>query len=561
MNKVINFLKENRMLLIVLVAAVLSFILDYETGALCMAAVAPIADPSKSAPNDPVNPETNNMASPDGNGAGQDLSGTQASATQTKEGGLAQPEYDQDVVKFRPQKYVLLNAARTIAQQKTTKDYEITHFRIGEDVLRGTTKAEIAATSNNKIKLTAANYDGDLKLLTVGRTVLAQGVNGYRDGSKTKVEGELMLFVTGINSDNTEVTLRSLNGPATTEGEYTDYLDDMSSPVIPSGTTFCIGAIAGAESQQEVAPDNFQPRPKTVYLQKQIMNVVITDHQKKILTKVPWALTDIKASALSKFSKTAEYTLWTGKQKRFKMNVDPSLGEEYVYTSEGILRQLSNTIGLDDKIKFSDITAITKLQFTEESENDEAIAFCGKDILEDIINIDWVNHNVQLDQSETEFGVKIRKFVNNFGTLNIVYAPALNDLGYSKFMVVVDMKAARYYTNIQKKEKTVDMSKGAKDTREAERYIYIEAGALALRGYNSILVGPSSLIAERNMSSTAQPVTVISEALPSNPYTGMLIVLDKAIKVSDTLTLDADKVYKYNGTTWEVYTGVIYGNV
>ena len=126
-------------------------------------------------------------------------------------------------------------------------------------------------------------------------------------------------------------------------------------------------------------------------------------------------------------------------------------------------------------------------------------------------------------------------------------------------MVVIDAASARYYTNISKKEKSVDMSQGATGTREAERYIYIESSALALRGYNSILVGPSSMSAQRNISATSQPVTIVSDALPDNPYNGMLIVLDKDIVVSEELTLTADKVYQYNGSTWVVYNGVING--
>jgi hypothetical protein len=332
----------------------------------------------------------------------------------------------------------------------------------------------------------------------------------------------------------------------------------MTCPAIPSGTTLIVCAIAGAESQQEVAPDNFQPRPKTVYLQKQIFNVVFTDYQKRIITKARWAIKDIKAEALRKFSAKAEYSLWLGKQKRFKMLVDPTMGEEYVYTSEGILRQLSNTLGIsDDGIEFKDITAITKIQFTEFSEHDEADMYCGKDMLEDIINMKDINDRIRLTQETTEFGVKVLAFSNNFGKLNLIYAPALNKIGYSKFAVVVDMKGARYYTNISKTERTIDMKKGAKDTREASRYIYIEGGALALRGFNSILVGPASLIAKRNVSKSARPVVMCGE-LPATPYEGMLILLNEDITVNN-VTYSSDKVYEYTQGAWNQYVGTVNG--
>ena len=526
-------------------------------GGMVMAEVPTVPDPNN--PVDPVDPNVDNLPNPDGKGAGQGLTGTQASATQLKEGDLAQPDYDEDVIHFRCHKFVLLNRARTVAQQRTCRDYETIHFRIGEEELSGVTKANIAAAAS--IKLNASNFDGDLKLLTPGSTLYVQGVSGYADGSASKTEGDLMLFVVA-NPTLKEATCQAINGPAVTNGEYNDSLDDMTCPAIPSGTPIVVCAIAGAESQQEVTPDNFQPRPKTVYLQKQIFNVVFTDYQKRIITKARWAIKDIKAEALRKFSAKAEYTLWLGKQKRFKMLVDPTMGEEFVYTSEGVLRQLSNTLGIsDDGIEFTDITAITKIQFTEFSEHDEADMYCGKDMLEDIINMKDINDRIRLTQETTDFGVKILAFHNNFGKLNLIYAPALNKFGYSKFAVVIDMKGARYYTNISKTERTIDMKKGAKDTREATRYVYIEGGALALRGYNSILVGPASLIAQRNVSTSARPV-VMTDSLPGTPYAGMLILLKNpvTITVNNTeVTLDTDHVYEYSEGIWTQYTGVVNG--
>jgi hypothetical protein len=536
-----------------LVSCILCMLAVLTGGGMAMAEVPIVPDPNN--PVDPVDPKVDNLPNPDGTGAGQDLSGTQASATQLKEGDLAQPDYDEDVIHFRCHKFVLLNRARTVAQQRTCRDYETIHFRLGEEDLCGKTKAAIAA--GDSIKINASNFDGDLKLLTPGSTIYVQGVDGYADGSTTKKEGDLMLFVVA-NPTLKEATCQAINGPAKVNGEYNDSLDDMTCPAIPANTPLVVCAIAGAESQQEVAPDNFQPRPKTVYLQKQIFNVVFTDYQKRIITKARWAIKDIKAEALRKFSAKAEYTLWLGKQKRFKMLVDPTMGEEFVYTSEGVLRQLSNTLGIsDDGIEFRDVTAITKIQFTEFSEHDEADMYCGKDMLEDIINMKDINDRIRLTQETTDFGVKILAFHNNFGKLNIIYAPALNKIGYSKFAVVIDMKGARYYTNISKTERTVDMKKGAKDTREATRYIYIEGGALALRGFNSILVGPASLIAKRNVSKSARPVNMVN-TLPATPYEGMLILLNEDITVNG-VNYSSDLVYEYTQGAWNQYVGTVNG--
>ena len=155
-----------------LVSVLLCMLAVVTGGGMAMAEVPTVPDPSN--PVDPVDPTVDNLPSPDGNGAGQALIGTQASATQLKEGDLAQPDYDEDVIHFRCHKFVLLNRARTVAQQRTCRDYETIHFRIGEEDLAGVTKANISAAAS--IKLNATNFDGDLKLLTPGSTLYVQGV-------------------------------------------------------------------------------------------------------------------------------------------------------------------------------------------------------------------------------------------------------------------------------------------------------------------------------------------------------------------------------------------------
>lgn len=545
MKKTIKFLTAHKWQML----SMLLFVLAVVTGGagVCMA-----ADPV-----DPVDPNANDLGSPDG-GAGQDLTGTQASGTQARLGELVEPEYDPDVVHFRCHKYVLLTDARTLAQQRTCTGYEVTHWRIGDEEMSGKITAQINASSDNAIVLNKQNFEGNLRLLIPGTTLACIGVPGYADGSQTKKDGgDLVLYVEST-VPGVSATCRAINGPATVDGEYDDTLDSMSCPQIAQNTIVSINSVAGAESQQEVTPDNAQPRPKTVYLQKQILNVVITDHYKQLLKKTPWAEKDIKAEALRKFQQKAENTLWTGRQKRWKQPQGDNLGEEFVYTSEGVLRQVTNYVGLDGKLDFEDVTALQKIQFTEFSEHDEAEAYCGKDKIEEIVNMDFTRHkDITYVQKKTDLGIVVRSLVSNFGTFNIKYAPALDKLGYRNFMVILDMKGARYYTNITKRERTNDMKKDGNGGREASRYIYIEAGALALRGYNSILAGPSAEIANKNLSREAKPVTIVNE-LPATPYDGMRIVLNNDIEAGG-VTYDAENIYVYTASTgrWTVESGTV----
>ena len=131
----------------------------------------------------------------------------------------------------------------------------------------------------------------------------------------------------------------------------------------------------------------------------------------------------------------------------------------------------------------------------------------------------------------------------------------------SKFGVVLDMKAARYYTNIKKREYNIDQKKAGNESREASRYIYIEAGALALRGYNSLLVGPSSEIISKNLSKGAKSVLIISDLSDvANAPVGTKILFKEDYTVGEgasAVTYSADKVYWKTANGWEEFTGEV----
>lgn len=552
MKKISNFMTKHGLLisLMFLMVAVL-------TGApgICFAADTPVVDPDPAHP-DPANPTVNNMGDSTGEGAGQNLPGTQASATQMREGGLADDEYDPDIVKYNAPKYVLLNLARTVAVQRKVNGYEIQHPRIGEAELVLRTTAAIAEAET--IKLTADNCMGDLNELGVSATIIVKGVKGYEQGSTTKTSGDLVLVVTSVDDDNAEITCRPLNGKAKTEGTKSDYLRDYKVPAIPANTELFISSYAGSESQKIVNPDNSQPRFATVYLQKRLFNIVITDHFREILKKTPWSFNDIKDQALANFSKKFERDLWDGEERRWIQKIDGQ--DEYTYTSKGILRQLTNTLGVDGKFKYAHIPAIGKIMFTKYAETTEAYLLCGKNKITEIANMEEIikHMDAKYDHKKTDYGIVVRDLVSNFGTLHIVYAPMMDEMGYDDFCVAVPLQIARYYRKV-KKESNIDLNKAGNDAREAQRYTYIEIAALALRGQNSMLIGPSSQIVEKNLSDNTQAVNIV-DALPENPTTGMIITFDEDLTYGtgdNAVVLDHEKAWQWNGTTWVEFTGTV----
>lgn len=496
---------------------------------------------------EPVNPDTNDRLSPGGKKDGQDLTGSQASSTQLREGGLLDKEWDSEIVKFYPFKTPILSIVRRMAKTVNIKNWSVSHQRVGGETLDGQVTQKIVA--GDTVEINSTNFSGSIRPFYKGTTVIVSGVPGYKEGSKTKTEGTLVLYV--IEANGKKAVMQAVNGIPKNEGDTRENLDNMTCPEIPVGTTLLAASSAASESQLTITPENFQPREKSVYVQKKLLNIVFTDDYEKVKKEQPITVADLKTDAIIKYNLRAERTYLMGIKSRFKAETGDGQIED-VYTSEGIINQLTNTYAIGDEYTLSDLIAISKLQFTEFSENDRCFAFCGKNAIERLENIklegshqnDFINHN--------EFDLSFKRFKNTFGSLDFIWAQTLDLMGMSDFMVIFDPKASRRYVKIGKREQTNDMSKGGGEVRDAKRWIHQEADSVALRGYNSILVGPASKI---NKIATESLGAIISAAkLPATPTKGMKVALTKDYVNGET-TYEAGTVYYYDGSAWSVYAG------
>lgn len=496
---------------------------------------------------EPVNPDTNDRLSPGDKKDGQDLTGSQASSTQLREGGLLEKEWDSEIVKFYPFKTPILSIVRQMAKTVNIKNWSVSHQRVGGETLDGQVTQKIVA--GDTVEINSTNFSGSIRPFYKGTTVIVSGVPGYKEGSKTKTEGTLMLYV--IEANGKKAVMQAVNGIPKNEGDTRENLDNMTCPEIPVGTTLLAASSAASESQLTITPENFQPREKSVYVQKKLLNIVFTDDYEKVKKEQPITVADLKTDAIIKYNLRAERTYLMGIKSRFKAETGDGQIED-VYTSEGIINQLTNTYAIGDEYTLSDLIAISKLQFTEFSENDRCFAFCGKNAIERLENIklegshqnDFINHN--------EFDLSFKRFKDTFGALDFIWAQTLDLMGMSDFMVIFDPKASRRYVKIGKREQTNDMSKGGGEVRDAKRWIHQEADSVALRGYNSILVGPASKI---NKIATESLGAIISAAkLPATPAKGMKVALTKDYVNGET-TYEAGTVYYYDGSAWSVYAG------
>ena len=554
MEKIIKFVKSGRFLMWMLL-----MILSVVTGGASLMAVGDAVAPQigdegpdpasaeEAKANEPVEAGKSDLNSPGGKQNGQDLTGSQASSTQLKEGNMIDEEWDRNIVKFYPYKTPLLSIARQVAAKVGIKNWTAKHMRIGGETLDGKTTAAI--TGGDTIELNSTNFSGSLRPFYKCSTVYVPDVEGYKEGSPTEREGILQLYV--IESNGKKVTLQATNGKAKNNGTPSTDLDSMTCPDIPSGTVFLVGSTAASESQLMVPPENSQPREKEVYVQKKLLNILFTTDFEKVQTKVPISVKDLKADAIMKYNLRAERSYWLGTKKRFKVLTEDGAVED-VYIAEGILPQLTNAYAIGDIQKWEDWIALSKLQFTDFAENNHAYVFAGKNFIENMekmkIEKDGKNDIINHD----EFDLTFKRIKDTFGTFDVVWDQTLDLMHMEDFAVIVDLKASRRYVRVANKERTNDMSKGAGAIRDAKRWIHEESDCIALRGYNSVLVGPEAKISKLGMTTLR---TIISAAkLPDTPAKGMKVALTEDYTAGD-VQYDKGSVYYYNGTKWEAYKG------
>ena len=486
--------------------------------------------------------EPTTEATADDKGLNTQLNGKAATATHATESEFEEDEIEQTIAVFRPYRFPLEYDIIKNAQQVAVKSYHPIHYRSGSNELEAVVgTSDITGTKGTNgvtYVLTESNIASGLQCLTACSTVYATKATGYDDNGVE--DGELCLFVTNVDGTTGAVTLLALN-PGT------------GTPVLPKGTKLILGTTAGYEAQMVVDPDNYQPVPVEVYLQKKLSNIVFTDEWMEQAKKVPFIEKDIRQNALFNFKRKNARTHWLGVKKRITVKAPNNLGEQHVYFEEGVLRQIPMVFAYKDgALEFKDLNTIAKMQFAKHSANNEARVYCGKNAIEALLNIDMTIHKEVKFEDVTEAGMTIRKWKNNFGTLEFVHDPTLDDIGKEDFMAVIDIKnAVRYVKRDQRTDKQ-DMKKGTGEVQEAQREIFSTIDCLALKGYNAILVGPQSKLDEMVALSSYGYECKEAAALSDSDPDGTIVILTAEAGGFPTGSI----VVKYNGE-WKLFNGDI----
>ena len=423
-------------------------------------------------------------AQEDNKGNDTQFQGKSATATDVRDAKIEAEDIDPRVARFRPFRFPIEWYIANKCKQVKSSSYEHSHFRSGATVLEDSNTAAITIAKAS-VSLNCSDFQNAAASLTECSEVFVPGVDGYAADGVT-VDGDLALYV--ISNDDEKVKLVAINPKGS------------GSITIPAGSSFVVGATACSESQMLVAPEAYLPEADTLYLQKKIANVIITDEWKEMAKKVEFITADVLHNGLYNFKRKCARTHWLGRQGRLDVKVKELNGNrEATYFERGILRQIPMVYAYSgDKFTFEDFMGITKLQFAHNSENNRAVAFCGLKAFQMIqaFAYNTAIHNGSVEfENITEMGINVSRWHDALGILDIVHDPTLDDIGYDDRIAVIDIENAVRYYKRNENQSTQDMKKTG-EAREAERTIISMIDCIGLKGYNAVLVTPASKLAD-----------------------------------------------------------------
>lgn len=476
---------------------------------------------------------------------GDGVGPSETSATETE---FTAEEIDRAIAEFRPFTNPLEHDIVMMAKQVHVTNREITHYRSGTKIFTAVTTKAVSSTSDGEYEVLELEYGNgkelatkaDLKLFNEDRTVHAPLLDGGRS-----------FYV--VKNDGSKLSMIALFNPGVTPSTVT----------IPAGTKLVFGTNVGHESQMHTSPDNMQPVGKVVYTEKRLCNIVFTDAWNNAKKKIEFDENDLRRDALYNFQVGNEINDLVGHMSKFKVEAGKHMSDEYVYTAEGIIPQISMQYAYDETkgITPADLNAIAKFQFTTFSVSDYARAYCGQDFLEMLMNMDLTVHKDIKFERVTEAGLSINGWRNNFGKIDFVYNPVFDLLGLEAFAAVIDIKNAVHYVNNGQRTFKIDMKKGAGDNYEAERDVYTKTECVCLKGRNSILVGPSeALLSISDMLLNVEAYAQSWDGTAANAPAGGWSAGDFAYLTADTSSEDdgigdfaKGSIIQYDGTSWSLY--------
>lgn len=512
------------------------------------------------------------QSTPDSPQKGIDQQSHAATGSVLDQAELTENHIDDYVKKFRAYRFPLSTDMWGRARQIKVDTKEPTNWEVGEAVMELTTIGSFGtavvngyANGNEEVTVDATKIaKNDWKLLRKNATIMVADASGYENGIADGTP--LILFV--VDKDSSGITLKALNGPWKAANNKTVVV-----PQIAAGTTLYPMAPALSESEVEIEPNNAYPIETTCYLQKKVCAITYTELFQRIKKKAQWNVQDIKDWNLEMFRRECTRSMLISAPSKFYKHNERT-GTETCYTEKGILRQLRLGYELTDgQIDFEDMIGIQAMLCGKYDTPNELTAYCGTKFIQRLLNIDFSKHKEYTVRNYTDESTKIKitSFESNFGKLNFVHEYGLDDLGYSECAVIFSPEEAKHFYYQKGKTININHEKGeGGEVREAKSQYYIKDDCVKLDTFNSMIVGPSTLVGGYKLSALDAVIKSVNTlADVANPAAGDIVYLvgdyteevaavgteGQAGYVAAHTVDHAMGLYEYDGNAWQPYNG------
>lgn len=336
---------------------------------------------------------------------------------------------DQNLVKIRPG----LNRMDTILRYfkpVPTNNFEYDFYSIATQSLANALNA-------------AATLHGDTDVTGVyGSAVLKGGISSVGEGDCFFVPsvagadgGALMLYVYEKDLDNNAIkfTIAEDQMTKTTANNTTTY----AIPALAKDTEIYLLSRAADELAVKTDAASVLPKPTHGFCQYHIAQIAQSTFEKLMDKKFKWDLSEVEEQVLYEYRRKLEGAILFNKGAKIwnrKLN-------KYVYTMQGITRQISKSYELDlsDMTKGNEaLVSLEKYAFTGNSGSETRILLGGSEFIEAVSKIKAVQKQQEAGNTEVVFGMTWNKIVSNFGTLLLAHAEIFDEYGWSDKGLILD---------------------------------------------------------------------------------------------------------------------------
>ena len=537
MKKILNFLRENPLFVVVSLVSLLLYAVDSAEAGMMLAVVSvvPAGTPKAS----------KGIAGLDTQGAGE---ATTVSNASELVGDLIDADVDTQIIGIASDESVIDTIKRKIRRQGRVNSFEVDHYLIDDKRSKAYTNEVYTGIKATRAEIPFSTT-GERKIFQEYYTAICKGVNGYDPTGQIELPGvDLMLFFVGKNSTTEAPIAMAVNGPKTNPSD-----DYCVVPTIPAGTEIILLSSAAYETQKFIAPSTIVPVPERMFLQKQLCNSIVSDYFAAQKKRLQFSESQIAEAVLRQFRLESCRTAWVGQPGKFKVQaMDNAMGYQWDYFSKGIRWQFKRQYDLSSKITFADLINLSMVKFTGFNCTKRAIWLLGKQLLNDIQKIDLTLHKNISVTGDKIFGIECTKIHTVFGDIDLIHDPTLDALGYAHCGGLIDENGlVRYYM------KNEDAKTENVDGEEAKREVVMTIDCLCLKGYSHIWVNGSA--AESDIPGASRVTSAAS--LPEEPNLNDVVILtadiNRTVNGESKLWFTAGTVVTYNGTTWVEYTGEI----